>query len=192
MALLTLLLAAVAANAQTSAADLEALQTEFEAADIVPTVIPALALDPTVEFEQVFGNDTFVEAGIELEQPQTTTTPQIYLSGTGPFTLVTVDPDAPSPANRSRSEILHWLVTNIEDDVAQGTALQAYRPPMPPLGIHRYITFLFRQPGAIEVPVPTSRTNFNVTNFASQYNLGNPVAATFFTVANTTVPRATV
>eukprot|EP01084_Bolivina_argentea_P017420 32541_1 len=73
-------------------------------------------------------------------------------SGDDYFTLLMVDPDAPSHAEPTRAEWLHWLIVNIpckNDDVKCGTnggnIIKEYKEPSPPksTGDHRYCIYLF-------------------------------------------------
>ncbi|CAK8579723.1 unnamed protein product [Lathyrus sativus] len=53
--------------------------------------------------------------------------------------------------------------------------------PKPPVGIHRFKLVLFEQKGPIGlVEEPPSRVSFNTRYFASQLNLGLPVATVYF------------
>ncbi|KAF6252583.1 phosphatidylethanolamine-binding protein [Scenedesmus sp. NREL 46B-D3] len=63
------------------------------------------------------------------------------------YTLLMVDPDAPSPDNPAVREWLHWAVTNIPagSDVANGFTVTEYAGPTPPRGTHRYILLLYEQ-----------------------------------------------
>ncbi|RWS24036.1 protein D3-like protein [Leptotrombidium deliense] len=67
------------------------------------------------------------------------------------YTLVMVDPDAPSRQNPTHAEYLHWLVINIQgksrDEVAN------YVGPAPPqgTGLHRYVLLIFIQNTRLEI-----------------------------------------
>lgn len=109
----------------------------------------------------------------------------------GNFTLVLVDPDAPSPSNPARRFILHWLLTDIPHDgeevseAISGNEIAPYMPPAPPEGAHRYIFLLYQQTEPLSVTLgdpalPATRTGFQPEDFAAQYGLGDPVAITFF------------
>jgi phosphatidylethanolamine-binding protein (PEBP) family uncharacterized protein len=48
------------------------------------------------------------------------------------FTLLVVDPDAPTPGHPKYRSWLHWLVVNIPgNDPARGEEVEAYMPPEP-------------------------------------------------------------
>ncbi|KAF3780660.1 HEADING DATE 3A protein [Nymphaea thermarum] len=98
------------------------------------------------------------------------------------YTLVMVDPDAPSPSNPTLREYLHWMVTDIPGTTgsAFGSEVVCYEQPRPSVGIHRVIFVLFQQPGRETVYAPHWRHNFNTRVFAAQYNLGLPVAEVYF------------
>nr|QLM02154.1 flowering locus T 2C_1 [Hypoxis decumbens]QLM02155.1 flowering locus T 2C_2 [Hypoxis decumbens] len=98
------------------------------------------------------------------------------------YTLVMVDPDAPSPSEPSLREYLHWLVTDIPGttEATYGNEVMSYENPRPTAGIHRYVFALFQQLSRQTVYAPGWRQNFNTRDFAELYNLGTPVAAVFF------------
>ena len=54
--------------------------------------------------------------------------------------------------------------------------------PQPPTGIHRYVFSVFKQKGAMEKAktLPEPRNNFSTRQFASENELGLPVAAVYF------------
>lgn len=166
----------------------------------------------------------FVNGGV-FARNATQSAPQLFLpanstfpsNGTQPatFIILMVDPDAPSPQDNSRGEILHWLQPgvrlsrSIEPTAGpNGTqlamlsatdtntaAIVPYAGPAPPsVGPHRYIIMLFRQPGDdFELPDGfeqydggANRTLFNASEFVQAASLDAPVAATFFLVGNGT------
>ena len=69
------------------------------------------------------------------------------------YTLVNVDPDAPSRKAPQYREWRHWLVTNIPSNkIAEGTVNSTYRGAGPPkgTGLHRYVFLLYKQNGPIK------------------------------------------
>ncbi|KAL3863640.1 hypothetical protein ACJMK2_005389 [Sinanodonta woodiana] len=109
------------------------------------------------------------------------------------YTLVMIDPDAPSRVNPVSGEWQHWLVTNIPGkDVKRGQENIEYVGAGPPkgTGLHRYVFLLYKQPqGKMkfkDIPKLTNhsgvgRAGHNVRRFIAMYGLeGNLVAGNFF------------
>lgn len=105
------------------------------------------------------------------------------------YTLIMSDPDAPSRKEPTRKEWNHWLVGNIPgSDVQKGDVISEYVGAGPPkdTGLHRYVFFLYKQPGKIKFDEPKKsktdgkRANFSSEAFAKKYKLGSPVAGNFF------------
>ncbi|XP_065171237.1 protein D2-like [Atheta coriaria] len=106
------------------------------------------------------------------------------------YTLVMVDPDAPSRQDPKFREWHHWLVVNIPgNDVNDGEVLSAYIGAGPPEGtdLHRYIFLLYKQQQKIKCDEPIlgnnsgkRRGNFKIRNFAQKYSLGEPIAGNYF------------
>jgi phosphatidylethanolamine-binding protein len=123
-----------------------------------------------------------------LEPPQAAELPEIVISGASPdtlYTLIVTDPDAPTPSNPIRGQILHGVITNIANGaVSEGDVVTPYRGPGPPAGVHRYIFLLYEQPGEVQLPDYSAgengRTGFNVTAYAQENGLGDPVAGAYF------------
>lgn len=104
----------------------------------------------------------------------------------GYYTLMMLDPDAPSRALPSLRNILHWLVVNIpicdsrKLAIRSGNTLAVYVPPNPPAGAgyHRYVFVLYWQRERLDVSnmpiIGTNeigpRLNFNVGQFAARFN----------------------
>ncbi|KAF7132154.1 hypothetical protein RHSIM_Rhsim09G0128300 [Rhododendron simsii] len=87
----------------------------------------------------------------------------------------------------ARNLFLSWefpyrLVTDIPatTGASYGQEMVCYESPRPAVGIHRFVFVLFRQLGRETVYAPGWRQNFNTRDFAELYNLGDPVAATYF------------
>lgn len=85
------------------------------------------------------------------------------------YTIITIDPDAPSPNNPEYKYFLHMLKVNDSDTIMKWTG------PNPPKksGTHRYYTCVFEQPNKIDVfnnKIDT-RPNFNLNLFVKSNNL---------------------
>ncbi|MCL7029066.1 hypothetical protein MKW94_003194 [Papaver nudicaule] len=97
------------------------------------------------------------------------------------YTLIMVDPDAPSPSDPRLREYLHWMVTDIPGTTGAdyGKEDLPYESPRPTMGIHRFVYVLLRQLGRQTVYAPRWRQNFSTRDFAENHNL-LPVAAVYF------------
>ncbi|KAG5237370.1 hypothetical protein OIU77_013707 [Salix suchowensis] len=130
-------------------------------------------------------NSREVNNGCELKPSHVVSQPRVDIGGEDLrtfYTLVMVDPDAPSPSNPNLREYLHWLVTDIPATTGAsfGQEVVCYESPRPTAGIHRFVFVLFRQLGRQTVYPPGWRQNFKTRDFAELYNLGSPVAAVYF------------
>jgi len=115
--------------------------------------------------------------------------------------------DLDVPRNNSRVTILHWFEPNVRVTSATDNTLlipaangsgASYLQPSPPVGDipHRYVFLLFAQPAnftvpsqfaAINPPASTqARIGFNINDFVAAAGLGQPLAANYITVQNTT------
>nr|ABP02016.1 flowering locus T-like 2 [Oxybasis rubra]AOM81058.1 flowering locus T-like 2 protein [Oxybasis rubra] len=129
-------------------------------------------------------NNRTVTTGGEFSPSQVVSQPRVEVGGDlGTFyTLVMVDPDAPSPSNPHLREYLHWMVTDIpgtSDASSDEEEMYCYESPQPSMGMHRYVFVLFQQSGRQTVYTPGWRINFETEAFAEIYNL-KPVAAVYF------------
>ncbi|XP_027083083.1 protein FLOWERINGUS T 1-like [Coffea arabica] len=144
-------------------------------------------LDPftrSVSLRVIYGGRVVI-SGSELRASQVESQPRVEIGGDDFrtfYTLVMVDPDAPSPSDPNLREYLYWLVTDIPATTGPlfGREIVCYESPRPSVGIHRLIFVLFRQLGRQIVYAPGWRQNFCTRDFAELYNLGLPVAAVYF------------
>ncbi|KAK7315662.1 hypothetical protein VNO77_34228 [Canavalia gladiata] len=128
-----------------------------------------------------------VSNGCEFKPSQVVNQPRVVIGGDDLrnfYTLIAVDPDAPSPSDPNLREYLHWLVTDIPATTGPnfGHEVVTYESPRPLMGIHRIVFVLFRQLGRETVYAPGWRQNFNTREFAELYNLGLPVASVYFNI----------
>nr|QEI47160.1 flowering locus t 1 [Hevea brasiliensis] len=145
-------------------------------------------LDPfarSISLQVTYNSRDHVTNGCELKPSQIVNQPRVHVGGDDLrtfYTLVMVDPDAPSPSDPNLREYLHWLVTDIPATTGTsfGQEVVCYESPAPSVGIHRFVFILFRQLGRQTVYAPGWRQNFNTRDFAELYNLGSPVAAVYF------------
>lgn len=105
------------------------------------------------------------------------------------YTLLMVDPDAPSRADPKFREINHWLVVNIKGcNVTSGQTITPYRGSGPPkgTGLHRYIFLAYKQSAEVTLSetvannLKENRRNFSARNFTKENNLGDPIAGNFY------------
>ncbi|CAI9087642.1 OLC1v1021765C1 [Oldenlandia corymbosa var. corymbosa] len=142
---------------------------------------------PTAELVVRYGSKQ-IGTGCEIKPSLTSVKPTVRITGSRDrsalFTLIMVDPDAPSPSEPTLREWLHWMVVNIPEggDATQGKELVGYMRPQPPTGIHRYVFAVFEQEGVIERPkdLPGPRQNFSTRRFVRENNLGVAVSAVYF------------
>nr|BAO03231.1 RFT1 [Oryza rufipogon] len=144
-------------------------------------------LDPFVRITNLSASygARIVSNGCELKPSMVTQQPRVVVGGNDMrtfYTLVMVDPDAPSPSNPNLREYLHWLVTDIPGTTGTtfGQEVMCYESPRPTMGIHRLVFVLFQQLGRQTVYAPGWRQNFSTRNFAELYNIGSPVATVYF------------
>ncbi|XP_020997034.1 protein TWIN SISTER of FT-like [Arachis duranensis] len=139
-----------------------------------------------VSLRIVYHNNSEVVNSLELKPSQIINQPRVDVGGDDFrtfYTLIMVDPDAPSPTHPNMREYLHWLVMNIPGTTGTsfGQEIVGYESPRPIAGIHRMVFVLFKQMRRQEVIHPPRwRNNFNTRDFAQVYNLGSPVAALYF------------
>lgn len=164
---------------------------------IIPDVIPSVPC----QFQQlkIYYPDAFpffppVSFNESLFQNQTLAAPHVEVFGDGEFpffgcyTLLMVDPDAPSPTNTSISQVIHWIVTNIPWDlstlseITTANVVLSYIPATPIAGRHRYILLLYEQPNCSFYPPAPGRILFSAEAFVSLYGLIGPVAGIYFGV----------
>ncbi|KAF8390152.1 hypothetical protein HHK36_024674 [Tetracentron sinense] len=159
-------------------------------ASINPLVIRQVISDVDDMFFPIFSisvhyGSMTIYNGCEVKPSISRNPPVIRITGNANdlYTLVMTDPDAPTPANPTERELLHWIVVDIPggSDPSQGNEIVPYMDPRPQLGIHGFVFVLFQQTTPLpSVELPTSRFNFNTRAFADKLGLGLPVAGIYF------------
>lgn len=195
-------LLAISVLAYAQDTNLTAVKEAFDSAHI-PTDL-GIAFNPRflleVSFPQAPGYIT-LHAGLPVPRNATVGPPSFTALGTaqtGPFVIISVDPDVPTPQNRTLAQIRHLLAPNFSAlDSApvfrlltnSTPAISPYLQPGPPAGspAHRYIFLLFDQPEGFNDQTLVTQTTpialFNVSAFAAATGLGAPIAGTFMLVA---------
>ncbi|KAF7378126.1 hypothetical protein MSAN_00236900 [Mycena sanguinolenta] len=175
-----------------------AVKKAFDDADIPEDI--EIVFNPTalleVSLPQTVGPPIILHAGIHVPRNDTAGPPTFHVVGNvghGPFVVATVDPDAPTPADPTEAQVRHFLGGNFFNEngllVNVTPAVSEFRQPTPPAGspAHRYTFLLFNQSPEFNsqtlVNASTIVTNFNISQFASAVDLGNPIAGTFMLVA---------
>ncbi|KAJ7042166.1 PEBP-like protein [Mycena alexandri] len=177
---------------------IHAVEKAFNAADI-PTDLE-IVFKPTalleVSLPQVTGRPITLHAGIQVPRNDTAGPPTFHVVGDvgrGPFVVATVDPDAPTPQVPTEAQIRHFLGGNFFNEggrlVNSTPAISNFLQPTPPAGsdAHRYIFLLFKQSPQFATQTLINSSSsielFNISQFASAVDLGNPIAGTFMRVA---------
>jgi phosphatidylethanolamine-binding protein (PEBP) family uncharacterized protein len=164
-------------------ANITQTSADLATAGLIPLLADEVTEDVTMSVH--YGGHT-VARGETLAAAATAAPPVIKLTeaashpvGTA-FTLLCVDPHAPSP----QKPWLHALMTNTPSpDPARGEVVTIYAGPSPPAGTgkHAYAWLAYRQPrGPLRVRAPKSRASFQVKAWARDHGLGAPAAATVF------------
>lgn len=113
-----------------------------------------------------------------------------------------VDLDAPTPQSPTNAQIRHFLGGNFKLEPSGSNllgptilrnstpAVTEFHQPTPPAGSdpHRYVFLLFKQPEDFNAKTPTlvnastSIQNFNISQFAQEIGMGNPLGGSFMLV----------
>lgn len=115
-----------------------------------------------MNFKVSYPNNVIAKLGEELTPTQVKTAPWLTWEAEEEafYTMLMVDPDAPSRTNPALREVRHWLVMNIpESFVESGDEVIEYlgSGPQQGTGLHRYVFLVYKQPdGIIEHDEPRS------------------------------------
>ncbi|XP_057860043.2 uncharacterized protein LOC131068785 isoform X2 [Cryptomeria japonica] len=162
----------------------------LKASKIIPDVIDEVG-ERFLDLRVLYRDHIEVSSGVAMRVQQTHQKPRVEMRGY-PFgsedlyTIIMVDPDAPTPKDPAFRCYLHWLVVNIPGETPPtteiwdtGKEVVPYVGPDPPLGSHRYAFLLFKQ-GEIKVEPVEERKFFNVKDFVKQHELSPPMGGSYF------------
>ncbi|KAF5300296.1 hypothetical protein FQA39_LY11153 [Lamprigera yunnana] len=162
---------------------------KMEKFEVVPDVIDKV---PPAVLNASYAGGVKVDDGSELTPTQVKDAPKVEWTADSNdfYTLVMVDPDAPSKKDPKSREWLHWLVVNIPGcKLSKGEVITEYVGAAPPekTGLHRYVLLLYKQLCQTEFfekkitnKSAEGREKFCSRKFAEKYNLCEPVAGNFF------------
>ncbi|TRM62209.1 phosphatidylethanolamine-binding protein [Schizophyllum amplum] len=201
---------------------LSSVVTALKREQLIPDVLPE-SFYPSGLFTIIFPSGKEVTIGEEVPLEDTGDEPDIVFTPMGvpdantgeiqagaaaqeaTYTLVMLDPDAPSRDDPKFKSFRHWVITGLKAPAATSastknmaalkmkTATTPYRPPgpRPGSGLHRYTFFLFQEPVADAFAVPEGapeygaaleeRRSWDGVAFGEKYGL-KLVAANFFLV----------
>lgn len=138
---------------------------------------------------------TSVKINGTLTPQQTAEIPAVALAGAincmPPFSLVMLDPDAPSRKHPTLRSWLHWMVVNANSTrrLDKGELAMPYNGPTPPEGSgpHRYVFLAFCQGGkSVDLMKfqRRRRKKFHLKKFQKKIGNAVPFGGTFFYAEN--------
>jgi len=131
----------------------------------------------------VYFDKTKVINGMTLSLPMVQREPRLnFIQSAKQYTILMIDPDAPSRNNPIHKYWLHWLIVNNDKTIAD------YEPPTPPKGSgpHRYFILLLEQTikfSPNEIGPIIQRNNFDVPEFIHKHHL-KLIASIYFVSEN--------
>jgi phosphatidylethanolamine-binding protein (PEBP) family uncharacterized protein len=95
------------------------------------------------------------------------------------YTLILYDPDAVNGTH------VHWIATNIKNNISNSKALLPYQGPAPPAktGKHRYIFELYKQSEMLNVE-PLGERSISITSLRNKSNLSKYISKIHFISQN--------
>jgi len=130
---------------------------------------------------EVFYNNKLVNNNEFLKPSETQVEPKIKydFNPNNLYTLVLYDPDAVNGTH------VHWIVTNIKNNINNSKALLPYQGPAPPAktGKHRYIFELYKQSEMLNVE-PLGERSISINLLRNKLNLSNYISKIQFISQN--------
>ncbi|KAH6933142.1 hypothetical protein HPB50_012493 [Hyalomma asiaticum] len=165
----------------------EDILLSFTKSEIVSDVIPKV---PKRALNVSYPSGAVVRLGNVLTPEQTAQAPDVNVVGDPGhwYTVILLDPDAPSKSDPKMRHWLHWLVVNVPHN--DTTTLTKYAGPTPPPGTgkHRYVFLAYEQKQAVMRKGLNSfgkeRAKFNLPAFLEAAGAKELVAANFFYAEN--------
>ena len=120
-------------------------------------------------------NDHFLKPGETQIEPKI----KYNFNENNLYTLIMYDPDAVNGTH------IHWLVTNIKNNIKNSKILLPYNGPAPPpkTGKHRYIFELYRQPEMLNVE-PFKERSISINLLRNKLNVSNYISKIKFISQN--------
>ncbi|KAF1806408.1 phosphatidylethanolamine-binding protein [Mucor lusitanicus] len=155
------------------------LNSSLKKAEISPNIVPE-NFTPSTLVSATYANGEDVALGNFIKPSESADTPKVAFIApdeTAEYTLLVVDPDAPSKEDPKWGPYRHWVITNIpaSGDLSKGNALAPYMGPAPPPKTrdHRYIFLLYKQPRtqADFGTLAEESNNWDFKAFVNQHNL---------------------
>jgi len=154
-------------------------------------IVPSILDQPPVDLFEIKYPTFDVQLGQELKPAQLLAPPSFVnwpnIDPNALYTMVLVDCDPDDADNYEYKQLNLGLAINMPAGyITRGFVISPYYPPRPKegSGLHRYLVAVFKQPDTLNgIPFAVddvSRHNFDVRVFANTYNLGQPVAGTYF------------
>ncbi|KAI0402718.1 phosphatidylethanolamine-binding protein [Xylaria palmicola] len=169
-----------------------ALTASLAKADLVPGVAAGLIAEgfrPTTKLNVRFGDKalalgTFLRAGECKQAPTVTFSTEPGAPQDAAYSLMLMDPDAPTPDDRKFAFWRHWVLSGLRPEGAAAAAdvseLTVYLGPGPGEASkpHRYLFLLYREPEGWSISKEdvggeefTQRRSFKPAEFAERHGL---------------------
>jgi phosphatidylethanolamine-binding protein (PEBP) family uncharacterized protein len=161
-------------NAPPDPMDSEILQTILDHLDTAEDTTE------TTTFSIKYNNKQ-IERGDYVDMDEARLAPLISIEGSGLFTWMLIDIDAPDPQDPTHAPFLHYIVSDLEETHLENMQVVVpYYPVSPPVGQHRYVAFLFHQQGQHtsttdqseqDTRLSEQRAKFDVAAYAKDHDL---------------------
>ncbi|CAD6893712.1 unnamed protein product [Tilletia controversa] len=195
--------AAFDADVDSTAESVAAAIVNFQAQNLTPNPVPSNVFQPIAALTVTYPQAGIVSVGQKVEKNAVQDQPTWSLNVTSSqasqfksklFSIIVADPGAPTQ-NYNGLVVRHCLGNNFtigSDGVLKNTTalVTRYFGPAPPAGSgpHRYMHLVVAQPSNFRAPSELSQpntplvTDWNLSDYFKEANLGNVVAASFMIV----------